>query len=93
MVAKWQAHNSTRKGRNNMTTYYCPFTNGYCKGSDCRLFDDGCAFNRISFALQDLSENGIAAHIREGDGINALCNSLSDIEVGVSDIASVIQDK
>lgn len=76
-----------------MNTYFCPFTNGYCKGSDCRLFDDGCAFNRISFALLDLSKNGISVRIEDDDGIFDLCNILSDIEVGISDIASVIQDK
>lgn len=87
-------HNSTRKGRNNMNTYFCPFTNGYCKERSCMIYEDGfCAFSRIFLALQDLSENGIAAHIREGDGIDTLCNSLNDIEVGISDIASVIQDK
>ena len=86
-------HNSTRKGRNNMNTYFCPFTNGYCKGSDCRLFDDGCAFNRISFALLDIADNGISVRVENSKDVDTLCNSLSDIEVGISDIASVIQDK
>jgi len=72
---------------------FCPFTNGYCKGSDCRLFDDGCAFNRISFALLDIADNGISVRVENSKDIDTLCNSLSDIEVGISDIASVIQDK
>lgn len=68
-----------------MNTYYCPFTNDCCKGSDCRLFDAGCAFNRISSALLAIAENCAS--------INTLCNSLSDIEVGISDIAGIIPYK